>query len=160
MAQKAGRIWQEYGALEYRECVGEDLDVKMGKSFPRQLRLERGETVFFSWIVYKSRAHRDEVNAKVMKDPRMSSMPKRMPFDVKRTLSGASRQWWTSHVRPLRARRAPPRAQSPAPSSRRKRRGAAGDALSRTTEHTVNPPRAGEHRTDRDGSTRVLSRGE
>jgi uncharacterized protein YbaA (DUF1428 family) len=89
MAQKAGRIWQEHGALEYRECVGEDLDVKMGKPFPRQLKLKRGETVVFSWIVYKSRAHRDQVNAKVMKDPRMASMDsKGMPFDVKRMLYG------------------------------------------------------------------------
>ena len=89
MAQKAGRIWQQCGALEYRECVGEDLDVKMGKPFPRQLRLKPGETVVFSWIVYKSRAHRDKVNAKVMKDPRMASMdPKGMPFDVKRMVYG------------------------------------------------------------------------
>ena len=89
MARKAGRIWQQYGALEYRECVGEDLDVKMGKPFPRQLKLKPGETVVFSWIVYKSRAHRDQVNAKVMKDPRMASMaPKGMPFDVKRMIYG------------------------------------------------------------------------
>jgi uncharacterized protein YbaA (DUF1428 family) len=89
MAQKAGRIWQEYGALEYRECVGEDLDVKMGTSFPRQLGLKRGETVVFSWIVYKSRAHRDQVNAKVMKDPRISGMdPKSMPFDMNRMVYG------------------------------------------------------------------------
>ncbi len=89
MAQKAGRIWQEYGALEYRECVGDDLDVKMGTSFPRQLGLKRGETVVLSWIVYKSRAHRDQVNAKVMKDPRIASMdPKGMPFDVDRMVYG------------------------------------------------------------------------
>ena len=90
MAQKAGRIWQEYGALEFRECVGDDLDVKMGRSFPRQLKLKRGETVVFSWIVYRSRAHRDQVNAKVMKDPRMDAMckVKDMPFDVKRMAYG------------------------------------------------------------------------
>jgi uncharacterized protein YbaA (DUF1428 family) len=89
LAQEAGRIWQEHGALEYRECVGEDLDVKMGKPFPRQLRLKRGETVVFSWIVYRSRAHRDQVNAKVMKDPRLAAMdPKGMPFDVKRMVYG------------------------------------------------------------------------
>ena len=58
MAQKAGRIWQEYGALEFRECVGDDLDVKRGRSFPRQLKLKRGETVVFSWIVYRSRPPR------------------------------------------------------------------------------------------------------
>jgi uncharacterized protein YbaA (DUF1428 family) len=89
MAQKAGRIWQEHGALEYRECVGEDLDVKMGRPFPRQLRLKGGETVVFSWIVYRSRAHRDQVNAKVMADPRIAGMdPKAMPFDVKRMVYG------------------------------------------------------------------------
>jgi uncharacterized protein YbaA (DUF1428 family) len=87
MAQKAGRIWQEYGALEYWECVGDDLDVKMGRPFPRQLRLKPGETVVFSWIVYRSRAHRDQVNAKVMKDPRLGSM-EGMPFDVKRMVYG------------------------------------------------------------------------
>jgi uncharacterized protein YbaA (DUF1428 family) len=88
MARKAARIWQEYGALEYRECVGDDLNVKMGKPFPRQLKLKPGETVVFSWIVYKSRAHRDKVNAKVMKDPRLAMDSKRMPFDVKRMLYG------------------------------------------------------------------------
>lgn len=88
MARQASRIWQDYGALEYFECIGEDLDVKMGNSFPRGLKLKRGETVFFSWIVYRSRAHRDDVNAKVMKDPRMAKLPKRMPFDVKRMLYG------------------------------------------------------------------------
>jgi uncharacterized protein YbaA (DUF1428 family) len=87
MAQKAGRIWKEYGALDYRECVGDDLDVKMGRSFPRQLGLKRGETVIFSWIVYRSRAHRDQVNAKVMKDPRIAGMTE-MPFDVKRMCYG------------------------------------------------------------------------
>jgi uncharacterized protein YbaA (DUF1428 family) len=88
MAQKAGRIWQEYGALEFRECVGDDLDVKMGRSFPRQLKLKRGETVVFSWIVYRSRAHRDQVNAKVMKDPRIAMDTKGMPFDMKRMVYG------------------------------------------------------------------------
>ena len=88
LAQKAGRIWQEHGALEYRECAGDDLDVKMGMPFPRLLELKRGETVIFSWISYKSRAHRDRVNAKVMKDPRVASMPSKMPFDVKRMVYG------------------------------------------------------------------------
>lgn len=87
MAQKAGRVWLDHGALEFRECVGDDLDVKMGRPFPRQLALKRGETVVFSWIVYESRAHRDRVNAKVMKDPRMSG-DMEMPFDVKRMLYG------------------------------------------------------------------------
>ncbi len=90
MAAKAGRIWREHGAVEYRECAGDDLNVKMGTAFPRLAKLKSGETVVFSWIVYKSRAHRDRVNAKVMKDPRIASMcdPKQMPFDVKRMAYG------------------------------------------------------------------------
>ena len=90
MAQKAGRIWREHGALEYRECVGEDLAVKGVAPFGRPLKLKRGETVVFSWVVFKSRAHRDRVNAKVMKDPRLADMmdPKAMPFDAKRMLYG------------------------------------------------------------------------
>jgi uncharacterized protein YbaA (DUF1428 family) len=90
MAQKAGKIWREHGALEFRECVGDDLKVKMGMPFPRLSKLKRGETVFFSWIVYKSRAHRDRVNKEVMKDPRMAKMMnmKSMPFDVKRMAYG------------------------------------------------------------------------
>ena len=88
MSKKAGKIWVDHGALEYRECSGEDLDVKMGVPFPRALEVERGETVVFSWIVYKSRAHRDRVNAKVMKDPRMAHDPQSMPFDGKRMFWG------------------------------------------------------------------------
>jgi len=90
MAQKAGRIWREHGALEFRECVGDDLNVKWGVSFPRRIKLKRGETVVFSWIGFKSRAHRDRVNAKVMKDPRLAKMmnPKAMPFDIKRMVYG------------------------------------------------------------------------
>lgn len=84
MAQKAGKIWREHGALEFRECVGDDLKVKMGMPFPRMLKLKPSETVFFSWIVFKSRAHRDRVNAKVMKDPRLTNMDQSMPFDAKR----------------------------------------------------------------------------
>ena len=86
ISQKAGKIWRELGALEYRECVGEDLKTNMGVPFPRAARAKPGETVVFSWIVYKSRADRDRVNAKVMKDPRLKPMmdPKAMPFDVKR----------------------------------------------------------------------------
>jgi uncharacterized protein YbaA (DUF1428 family) len=86
MSQKAGKIWKEHGALEYRECAGDDLDVKMGVSFKKAAKIKPGETVVFAWIVYKSRAHRDKVNAKVMKDPRMDS--KSMPFDVKRMAYG------------------------------------------------------------------------
>jgi uncharacterized protein YbaA (DUF1428 family) len=90
MSRKAGKIWREHGALEYRECVGDDLDVKFGMPFPRLAKLKPGETVVFAWIVYKSKAHRDRVNAKVMKDPRMDSMigPNEMPFDVKRMVYG------------------------------------------------------------------------
>ena len=64
MAQKAGKVWREHGALEYRECAGDDLQTKYGVAFPRLLKLKRGETAVFSWIVFKSRAHRDRVNAK------------------------------------------------------------------------------------------------
>jgi uncharacterized protein YbaA (DUF1428 family) len=90
MARKAGKIWKEYGALEYVESVADD--VKPGKvtSFPQSVKLKPDETVVFSWIVYKSRAHRDSVNAKVMKDPRLAPMmdPKTLPFDGKRMFWG------------------------------------------------------------------------
>jgi uncharacterized protein YbaA (DUF1428 family) len=90
IAQKAGKVWREHGALEYRECVGDDLQTKMGAPFPRSLKLRRGETVVFSWIVFKSRAHRDAVNAKVMKDPRLAKLMEKepMPFDVNRMVYG------------------------------------------------------------------------
>ena len=90
MAQKASKIWREHGALEYRECVGDDLNVKTGLSFPEGIKVEPGETVVFAYIVYKSRAHRDKVNAKVMKDARISGMcdSKDMPFDCARMLYG------------------------------------------------------------------------
>ena len=90
IAQKAGKIWREHGALDYRECVGDDLKVKWGVPFPRQMKLKPGETVVFSYIVFKSRAHRDSVNAKVMKDPRLAAMmdASSMPFDCKRMLYG------------------------------------------------------------------------
>lgn len=90
MAQKAGKVWRDHGALEYRECVGDDLKVKMGMPFSRSVRLKPGETVVFAWIAFKSRAHRDGVNAKVMKDPRMAKMMDMgpMPFDVKRMIYG------------------------------------------------------------------------
>lgn len=92
-AQKAGRVWRKHGALEFRECIGDDLKVKMGVPFTRSARLKPGETVMFSWIVYKSRAHRDRVNAKVMKDPQLAAEmdPKTMPFDVKRMVYGGFR---------------------------------------------------------------------
>ena len=85
IARTAGKIWREHGALEYRECVGDDLKVKWGAGFPRIARAKPGETVVFSWIVFRSRAHRDRVNARVMKDPRLTSMmdAASMPFDMK-----------------------------------------------------------------------------
>lgn len=89
MARKFGKIWIEYGALQYTECVADD--VKPGKvtSFPQSVKLKPDETVVFSWIVYKSRKHRDSVNTKVMKDPRVAGMdPKSMPFDGKRMFWG------------------------------------------------------------------------
>ena len=90
MAEKGGRIWREHGALEYRECAGEDLKVKCGVPFSRLAKAKPGETVVFSWIVFKSRTHRDRVNGKVMKDPRIAAMGnhKSMPFDVKRMAYG------------------------------------------------------------------------
>ena len=90
MSTKASKVWMEHGALEYRECIGEDLDVKMGLPFHKLVKPKAGETIVFSWIVYRSRAHRDRVNAKVMKDPRLADMmdPDGMPFDVKRMCYG------------------------------------------------------------------------
>ena len=74
LARKAAKVWREHGALEYRECVAEDVKVGKWTSFPRSVKLKPGETVVFSWITYKSRAHRDTVKAKVMKDPRLADM--------------------------------------------------------------------------------------
>jgi len=90
MAATAGRVWSELGALQYVECAGEDLKSQWGTPFPARVKLEPGETVIFSWIVYKSKAHRDRVNAKVMKDPRIAKMmdPKAMPFDMRRMSYG------------------------------------------------------------------------
>jgi uncharacterized protein YbaA (DUF1428 family) len=89
LARKAARVWREYGALEYRECVGDDLKAKGVVPFPRQARCKPGETVVFAWIVYKSRAQRDRINARIMKDPRFANMDaKSMPFDVKRMAYG------------------------------------------------------------------------
>jgi len=89
LARKAGKVWREHGALDFKECVADD--VKKGKwtSFPRSVKLKSSETVVFSYIVYKSRAHRDQVNAKVMKDKRIAGMDmKDMPFDGKRMIYG------------------------------------------------------------------------
>ena len=90
LAQKASKIWKEHGALEYRESAGDDMNVVCGLPFPRLAKVKSGETVVFAWITYKSRAHRDQVNAKVMKDPRVAGMcdPKNMPFDINRMAYG------------------------------------------------------------------------
>jgi uncharacterized protein YbaA (DUF1428 family) len=88
----AGKVWREHGALEYIECVGDDVATNMGVAFPKLAKARSGETVVFSWIVYKSRSHRDRVNAKVMADPRiLKSMTGPMPFDVKRMSMGGFR---------------------------------------------------------------------
>ena len=87
LAQKAGAVWTEHGALEYRECLGEDLDSNMGTPFRDAVLAKKTDTVVFSWIVYKDRKHRDAVNAKVMADPRLADTmndPKSLPFDIKR----------------------------------------------------------------------------
>lgn len=89
MAEEAGRIWREYGALEFIECVAEDVKTGEHTSFPQSVKLEPDEVVVFSWIVYESREHRDRVNEQVMKDPRIKNMdPKSMPFDAKRMIYG------------------------------------------------------------------------
>ena len=89
MATAAGKIWREHGALEFRECVGEDLNVKIVVPFTKLASAKANETVFFSYIVYKSKAHRNQVNAKVMKDPRIAKMmTKKNPFDMKRMAYG------------------------------------------------------------------------
>jgi uncharacterized protein YbaA (DUF1428 family) len=90
IARKAGKVWKDHGALDYAECVADDVKVGKWTSFPRSVKLKRGETVVFSYIVYKSRKHRDAVLAKVMKDKRLADMmdPKAMPFDGKRMIYG------------------------------------------------------------------------
>jgi uncharacterized protein YbaA (DUF1428 family) len=90
MASKAAGIFREHGALEYKECIGDDLDVRIALPFPKGIKIRPGETVVFSYVVYKSRAHRDKVNAKILKDPRIQALcdPRQMPFDCKRMLYG------------------------------------------------------------------------
>jgi uncharacterized protein YbaA (DUF1428 family) len=90
MARKAGRVWKDHGALEFRECIADDVKVGKWTSFPRSVKLKPRETVMFSYIVYKSRADRDRILAKVMKDKRLAKMmdPKAMPFDGKRMIYG------------------------------------------------------------------------
>jgi uncharacterized protein YbaA (DUF1428 family) len=90
MSRQAGKVWREYGALQYLECAGDDLASKFGIPFTKLAKVKKGETVVFAWILYKSRAHRDKVNAKVMKDPRITHMMTNMPmaFDGKRMTYG------------------------------------------------------------------------
>lgn len=89
MAKGASVVWMDHGALEYIECVGDDLKTKFGLSFPKIAGAKSTETVIFAWIIYKSKAHRDKVNAKVMKDPRMTGFdPAKMPFDCNRMAYG------------------------------------------------------------------------
>ena len=89
-AQLAGKVWRDHGAIEFREWIADDVPMGKRTSFPRSVKRKPSETVAFSWIVYRSRAHRDRVNAKVMKDPRLAKMmdPKRLPFDAKRMIFG------------------------------------------------------------------------
>lgn len=90
MSEKAGKVWREHGALEYKECIADDVKVGKLTSFPRSVKVKATETVIFAYIVYKSRVHRDRVLAKVMKDPRLAKMmdPKETPFDAKRMIYG------------------------------------------------------------------------
>jgi uncharacterized protein YbaA (DUF1428 family) len=90
ISQKAGKVWREHGALQYIEAAGDDLNNEFGASFPKTIRVKPGETVVFSFILYKSRAHRDKVNAKVMADPRLKKMMEQssMPFEMKRMVYG------------------------------------------------------------------------
>ncbi len=90
MSRKAGKVWREYGALDYRECLADDVDVGKVTSFPRSVKLKPDETVVFAYIVFKSRKDRDRINAKVMADPRLAKLmnPKTMPFDAKRMFYG------------------------------------------------------------------------
>ena len=89
MSQQAGKVWKKYGALQYRECIGDDLKHKGVVPFTRLTKAKRNEAVFFSFIVFKSKADRDRVNAKVMKDPTvMKAMEKQMPFNPKRMAYG------------------------------------------------------------------------
>jgi uncharacterized protein YbaA (DUF1428 family) len=90
VARAAGKIWMEYGALDYWECVGDDLKNDWGVPFPKMVKTKPGETVLFSWIVYKSRAHRNQVNAKIMKDERIAKLmePSKQLFDCKKMVYG------------------------------------------------------------------------
>jgi uncharacterized protein YbaA (DUF1428 family) len=94
MARTGGKVWRDHGALDYKECVGDDLATKFGTPYPKLLKLRKGETAVFSWITYKNKAQRDKVNARVMKDPRLDGSmnpKKKMPFDMKRMSFGGFR---------------------------------------------------------------------
>lgn len=90
MAKKAGSIWIEYGALDYKECAGDDLNVQVLTPFTKMMKTKPGETVVFAWVTFKSKSHRDKVNKSVLKDPRLSSPQgtMKMPFDMKRMVYG------------------------------------------------------------------------
>jgi uncharacterized protein YbaA (DUF1428 family) len=88
LARMGEKMWQKHGALDYKECVGDDLKTQWGTPFSKMMKLKPGETVVFSYIVFKSRAHRDRVNARVMKEMEKMGAPKEMPFDVKRMVYG------------------------------------------------------------------------
>jgi uncharacterized protein YbaA (DUF1428 family) len=112
MSQKAGEVWMEHGALDYKECAGDDVNAEsmgMMTTFPKTLAIKRGETVVFSWILYKNRAHRDSVNKKVMADPRLAKMmnPKNPPFDHKRMNYGGFDV--IVDMAPVKAKKAPPK---------------------------------------------------
>jgi len=90
MSRKMAKVWRDHGALEFRECIADDVQWGKRTSFPRAVKQKSGETVFFAYIVYKSRADRDRVMGKVMKDKRLAGMmdPKTLPFDAKRMIWG------------------------------------------------------------------------
>lgn len=94
LAKKASKVWMEHGALAYHECVAEDVKATFCTPFPKMAKAKPGETVVFAWIVYKSKAHRDRVNMKVMKDPRLGECmdAKKMPFDLKRMACGGFKE--------------------------------------------------------------------
>ena len=94
MARKASRVWKDHGALAYHECLADDVSWGKRTSFPRSVKLKKSEEVWFSWIVYRNRKHRDSVMKKVMKDKRLASMMdiKKLPFDAKRMIFGGFKQ--------------------------------------------------------------------
>jgi uncharacterized protein YbaA (DUF1428 family) len=94
MSRLCGKVWMEHGALQYVECVGDDVKPGKSTSFPQAVKLKDGEVVMFSWIVYRNRRDRDRINKRVMADPRLAPMmdPKTMPFDGKRMFWGGFKQ--------------------------------------------------------------------